>query len=118
MGRVGVCYKRAVCDTRCLVPVTSCSCDLETLWCRVLWQVVFKRAQAWCSQKGSIPCFETSAKDNTNVEQAFMEIAKNVRRERGAWESAHCTRVDRLRSLGRCGLLRCVFYWHGRQGTH
>ena len=42
-------------------------------------QVAFKRAQTWCSSKGNIPCFETSAKDNTNVEQAFMEIAKNVR---------------------------------------
>jgi len=42
-------------------------------------QVAFKRAQTWCTSKGNIPCFETSAKDNTNVEQAFMEIAKNVR---------------------------------------
>ena len=41
-------------------------------------QVAFKRAQTWCTSKGNIPCFETSAKDNTNVEQAFMEIAKNV----------------------------------------
>ena len=42
-------------------------------------QVAFKRAQTWCTSKGNIHCFETSAKDNTNVEQAFMEIAKNVR---------------------------------------
>ena len=45
-------------------------------------QVAFKRAQTWCTSKGDIPCFETSAKDNTNVEQAFMEIAKNVRPRR------------------------------------
>ena len=44
-------------------------------------QVAFKRAQTWCTSKGNIPCFETSAKDNTNVEQAFMEIAKNVRQD-------------------------------------
>ena len=56
----------------------SRQCGLSNRW--IGTQVASKRAQAWCTQKGSIPCFETSAKDNTNVEQAFMEIAKNVRR--------------------------------------
>jgi hypothetical protein len=42
-------------------------------------QVTDRKAQTWCSSKGLIPNFETSAKDNKNVEQAFMEIAKNVR---------------------------------------
>ena len=37
-----------------------------------------KRALAWCQSKGNIPYFETSAKDNTNVEQAFQVIAKNA----------------------------------------
>jgi Ras-related protein Rab-7A len=46
-------------------------------------QVTFKRAHTWCTSRGNIPCFETSAKDNTNVEQAFMEIAKNVRPHSG-----------------------------------
>lgn len=41
-------------------------------------QVTDRKAQTWCSSKGLIPNFETSAKDNKNVEQAFMEIAKNV----------------------------------------
>jgi Ras-related protein Rab-7A len=37
-----------------------------------------KRALAWCQSKGNIPYFETSAKDATNVEQAFQTIAKNA----------------------------------------
>lgn len=37
-----------------------------------------KRAQHWCSQKGDIPYFETSAKEAINVEQAFQTIAKNA----------------------------------------
>ena len=37
-----------------------------------------KRAQAWCQSKGSIPYFETSAKEAINVEQAFQTIAKNA----------------------------------------
>ena len=37
-----------------------------------------KRALAWCQAKGNIPYFETSAKEATNVEQAFQTIAKNA----------------------------------------
>ncbi|KAJ3359467.1 Ras- protein Rab-7A [Kappamyces sp. JEL0680] len=33
---------------------------------------------AWAQQKGNIPYFETSAKDATNVEQAFLTIATNA----------------------------------------
>jgi Ras-related protein Rab-7A len=41
-------------------------------------QVPQKRALAWCSAKGNIPYFETSAKEAINVEQAFQIIAKNA----------------------------------------
>lgn len=37
-----------------------------------------KRAERWCQSKNNIPYFETSAKDATNVEQAFQAIAKNA----------------------------------------
>jgi len=37
-----------------------------------------KRLQTWCSSKGDIPFFETSAKEAINVEQAFQTIARNA----------------------------------------
>ncbi|KAI9297303.1 vacuolar biogenesis protein [Neoconidiobolus thromboides FSU 785] len=37
-----------------------------------------KRATAWCTSKGNIPYFETSAKEAINVEEAFQTIAKNA----------------------------------------
>jgi Ras-related protein Rab-7A len=37
-----------------------------------------KRAEAWCETNGSIPYFETSAKEAINVEQAFQQIARNA----------------------------------------
>lgn len=41
-------------------------------------QVVEKRAKQWCATKGGIPYFETSAKEDINVDAAFQCIAKNA----------------------------------------
>jgi len=40
--------------------------------------VTAKRSQGWCTSKGEIPYFETSAKEAINVEQAFQTVAKNA----------------------------------------
>lgn len=37
-----------------------------------------KKAKQWCSSKGNIPFFETSAKEDVNVESAFQTIARNA----------------------------------------
>ncbi|XP_010531417.1 PREDICTED: ras-related protein RABG2 [Tarenaya hassleriana] len=37
--------------------------------------VAEKRAREWCVSKGNIPYYETSAKENTNVDDAFLGIA-------------------------------------------
>ncbi|GAX76802.1 hypothetical protein CEUSTIGMA_g4248.t1 [Chlamydomonas eustigma] len=39
-----------------------------------------KKAEAWAQSKGSLPYFETSAKEDINVEMAFMQIARNALR--------------------------------------
>jgi len=46
-------------------------------------QVSESKAHAWCQSKGDIPCFETSAKEALNVEQAFHTIAKNALTQEG-----------------------------------
>uniref|UniRef100_A0A0E0N1M3 Ras-related protein Rab7 n=1 Tax=Oryza rufipogon TaxID=4529 RepID=A0A0E0N1M3_ORYRU len=35
-----------------------------------------KKAMEWCSSKGNIPYFETSAKEDRNVDSAFLSVAK------------------------------------------
>ena len=52
----------------------NCAYDATCICC----QVSEKKAKAWCMSKGNIPYFETSAKDGTNVEEAFLCIAKNA----------------------------------------
>jgi Ras-related protein Rab-7A len=39
-----------------------------------------KKAEAWALSKGGLPYFETSAKEDVNVETAFMQIARNALR--------------------------------------
>ena len=43
-----------------------------------LCQVQEKKAKHWCSAKGGIPYFETSAKEDFNVDNAFKCIAQNA----------------------------------------
>jgi Ras-related protein Rab-7A len=42
------------------------------------FQVSQNRAMTWCQSNGNLPYFETSSKENINVEQAFQTIAKNA----------------------------------------
>merc|ERR1719321_2011999 len=37
-----------------------------------------KKAKQWCQLKGGIPYFETSAKEGTQIEEAFRCIARNA----------------------------------------
>ena len=55
---------------RPLIKKYSCFC--------FAYQVSEKKAKAWCKSKGDIHYFETSAKDGTNVEEAFQRIAKDA----------------------------------------
>ncbi|KAG1137627.1 hypothetical protein G6F37_011098 [Rhizopus arrhizus] len=45
-----------------------------------------KRALAFCQAKGNIPHFETSAKEGTNIEEAFQMIAKSALQQESSIE--------------------------------
>ncbi|CAN6661482.1 ypt/Rab-type GTPase Ypt7p [Trichomonascus vanleenenianus] len=52
--------------------------------------VSMKKAQAFCAAKGNLPYYETSAKENTGVEQAFDVVARNAMQQ----EEAHSYNQD------------------------
>lgn len=45
-----------------------------------------KRTLAFCQAKGNIPHFETSAKEGTNIEEAFQMIAKSALQQESSIE--------------------------------
>ncbi len=51
-------------------------CDKEDRKVILLIQVSESKVKQYCSQKGNIAYFETSAKDATNVDKAFEEVAR------------------------------------------
>lgn len=56
---------------------TSAAVLLLILW-ESFAQVTEKKAKQWCTAKGGIPYFETSAKEDLNVDSAFQCIARNA----------------------------------------
>ena len=42
-------------------------------------QVNAEEAKQWCANNGDLPYFETSAKDSTNVELAFLAAVKRLK---------------------------------------
>lgn len=57
-------WKKASEWYKCSEPKSSTSANVEC-------QISTKRAMTFCQSKGGIPYFETSAKEATNVDQAF-----------------------------------------------
>lgn len=55
-----------------------------------------EEAQAWCSANGNAPYFETSAKDATNVDKAFLAAVQRLREVEDQLEirPAHGNAVD------------------------
>jgi len=51
-------------------------CSAIALWPLAFPQVSEKKAREWCASKGDIPYFETSAKEDHNVDTAFLCVAK------------------------------------------
>ncbi len=73
-----------VCDTYCIVVeaphdlIRQILHNLEMSNLLSMLQVQDKKAKQWCTSKGNIPHFDTSAKEATNVETAFECIARNA----------------------------------------
>lgn len=63
-------------------------CDIED---RAISQ---EQALEWCATHGDMPYFETSAKDNVNVEKAFVTAAELLRERQPALTAVYSDTVD------------------------
>ena len=48
------------------------------VWFSASFQVSSRHLNQWCSAKGGLPCFESSAKEAIRVEEAFIEAARKA----------------------------------------
>ena len=48
-------------------------CDMVAERC-----IASEEAQSWCKENGDIPYFETSALENTAVDEAFLTVVKKA----------------------------------------
>lgn len=57
-------------------------------------QVNREQAEAWCASNGGMPYFETSAKDNINVEKAFITAAEQLKKTEPTMKAVYSDTVD------------------------
>ena len=89
-------------------------------WYAITWLLFFsqvseKKAMEWCASKGNIPYYETSAKEDYNVDNAFLSVAKLAlehERDQDMWviSSSVCCLVGRSFASWskKCFLLMCA----------
>mmetsp|Transcript_19608 Transcript_19608/g.50992 ORF Transcript_19608/g.50992 Transcript_19608/m.50992 type:complete len:201 (+) Transcript_19608:83-685(+) len=59
-------------------------------------------AEAWCAENGNVPYFETSAKDNINVEMAFVAAAQQVKKCTPVLTTSYADTVDLSAQKTKC----------------
>jgi len=72
-----------------------------------LRKVPVEKVKAWCEENGQLPYYETSAKEQTNVNEAFEDATKRILKNKDFFLSSSHNKKNHKLTVGKTKEKNC-----------